>query len=243
MVVGDSYAEGCCLQDRNYSFAGLLAQNAGVRVYNFAILGTDPLQYRLVLENYVEKVQPDLILSFIYLGNDLMPYPREPRPGKPIGFNVAGYGVMLYEIPFGDSIYRFDSPEESYTWYLENLTLLGPERSWWNRTFGKSALYTHLYYALEVESKLSPYDPWKNKSPYTSNEISKMVKIAEADAIPIMLMGIPSPEDVLNQVNLKEEYQFVFGEYEWNYPDISTFWEGDFDGISRSNHFNRFGHV
>ena len=43
-------------------------------------------------------------------------------------------------------------------------------------------------------------------------------------------MGIPSPEDVASQVNLKEEYQFVFGKYEWNHPDISTLWAGDYDG-------------
>jgi len=243
MAVGDSYTDGCCLENRKNSFVGLLDNHPELSVYNFGVLGTDPLQYRLVVQEYIDQVQPDLILAFVYLGNDLMGYPRNPRPLHPIGQSSTGFGMVFMEIPFGDSIYRFDSPQESYDWQFKQMTLLDEDEPWLNRQIGKSALFTQLYYQLMVAPKVRQNDPKIHQLPHSANEISKMVGIAQSYDTDIMLMGVPGPVDVENQVDLKEEYQFLFGDFEWNYPDLTTFWKGDYDGPANSNHFNRFGYL
>ena len=55
-LIGDSYTEGCCPVDYHQSFPDLLSLKDQLRILNFGVGGTDPLQYRLIAEQYVPKL-------------------------------------------------------------------------------------------------------------------------------------------------------------------------------------------
>jgi hypothetical protein len=51
---------------------------------------------------------------------------------------------------------------------------------------------------------------------------------------------IPSPSDILNRVDLKKKYDFVFGSLPYHFPEKLLI--EDYDGTEDANHFNNEGH-
>jgi len=243
MLIGDSYTEGCCAEPKAFSFAQSLDREPNVKAYNLGIGGTDPVQYRLVLEKYLPIIKPDQVLVFIYAGNDLLTHAKKPRPHIPQNIAIRGQGLLKSEVIHGDSVYQFHIPEEAYNWHIQNLTLLGENRSIWKRIIRKSAVLSQLYFHLSIAPKINQNDPVLNRLPYTNMELKRMNEFAKQNGTDMLFLLIPSVNDVMDQVNLWEKYGFAFEGLSWSYPDIKKFWVGDYDGLTIDAHFNNVGHL
>ncbi len=113
MMIGDSYTDGCCATPRDSSFLERLDFHEEFKAYNFGIGGTDIMQYRLILEHFTSIIDPDLIIVAIFLGNDIMPYKKLPRPYTPHVFAIENCGWLASEIYDGKEVKRFQSAEEN----------------------------------------------------------------------------------------------------------------------------------
>jgi len=174
MIIGDSYVDGWGAYSKDASFAGSLDLHEDLKVFNFGVGGTDPVQYRLVLENYIELIDPDLVIVAIYLGNDILPYERKPRPDIPHIFPVKNCGWLASELFDGDEVIQFGTPQEAYDWYYNNLTLWGPDRSLLKKVISKSALLSILYFARNNLEMVKSYNPKVTKSGFSSKEITRI---------------------------------------------------------------------
>ena len=93
MLIGDSYAEGCCVDSPSLSFAGLLSQT--YTVLNFGVGATDPAQYHAIAAHYVPLLKPHAVVVTVYLGNDVMNEERPLHPGIPVCYRTANAGWCL----------------------------------------------------------------------------------------------------------------------------------------------------
>lgn len=70
LLLGDSFTWGTGASMHQLSYASLLA-GSDYTVFNTGIPGVAPNQYATIAEQYVEELNPDKVLVFIYGGNDL----------------------------------------------------------------------------------------------------------------------------------------------------------------------------
>lgn len=69
-IVGDSFVEGVSSSSPDSSFVAMLkAEIPEWAIYNFGVGGLDPLNYRLILEQYVPALKPDAVL-LVFCNND-----------------------------------------------------------------------------------------------------------------------------------------------------------------------------
>lgn len=93
MIIGDSFVQGVSSTSWNKSFVELLRKNASqYEVINFGVGGMDPLNYRLVVEEYLKPIKPDLIV-IVCCDNDMMQFDRKPMPGVPLYYSAANNGI------------------------------------------------------------------------------------------------------------------------------------------------------
>lgn len=77
-VLGDSFPFGVGVEE-NESFPSLLEEelnknfpNKRIEVYNFGLPGRGPYAYLYVFKKYLFKYKPDLVITMLYLHNDIM---------------------------------------------------------------------------------------------------------------------------------------------------------------------------
>ncbi|MFT5779120.1 MAG: hypothetical protein ACI837_002077, partial [Crocinitomicaceae bacterium] len=99
LLVGDSYTMGCCPDNESESFANLLGKSSEYAILNFGVGATDPLQYKLVVEKYLPKLNPDLVAVAVFLGNDIISFDRTPKPFVPICYPIVNGPWLSSEIP------------------------------------------------------------------------------------------------------------------------------------------------
>jgi hypothetical protein len=68
-LVGDSYAEGLCENEKNDTSGHL--RTLGFNSVNFGITGTGPLTSLAVIREYLEKFKPKHVVYLYFEGNDL----------------------------------------------------------------------------------------------------------------------------------------------------------------------------
>ena len=242
MIVGDSYVNGCCAEPMDSSFTSLLDLREDIKVFNFGIGGTDPVQYRLILENYINLIRPDIVIVGVYLGNDILPYERIPRPNIPNIFAIKDCGWLASEIYDGEKVVQFENAQEAYDWYYRELTILGPKRTVFQKVISKSSYLSSLYFKISLKKMEESYNPKVTQSEYCNKEVERINEICKSKDVDYFIVGIPSPIDIIEQPNLDEKYGFVFKDIVWYHPDISTFTINDYDGKELNNHFNNSGH-
>jgi hypothetical protein len=78
-ALGDSFAVGPAVPFADCYLTRLGQELPGVRVGNFGLSGAGPHEYRLILERDVLRIQPDLVLLSVFVGNDITETLGEPR--------------------------------------------------------------------------------------------------------------------------------------------------------------------
>jgi lysophospholipase L1-like esterase len=106
LLLGDSFTWGHNAENKTDSFANILSSK-GYIVFNTGITATDLPQYHAILKKYISIIQPDIVISNIYLGNDIQQFDRKPNKDIPVFFPTnAGY---IMSCPSGISISTADS--------------------------------------------------------------------------------------------------------------------------------------
>ncbi len=246
MLIGDSYAQGCCADSYNLSFAQLLNQSDEYKVLNFGIAGADPVQYRLIVEKYAPILKPDLILVTVYGGNDIMEYNRTPKPFVPLAYPIKNGPWLNSEGPIyltKQGTY-FKNFKEAKAHYFEYFSLWSDGASFFEKMIRYSVILSRPYLKLKTKKRFEEIKdqmPTKlDHMPYSKQNLDALSKIASAQNIPVQYALIPAPSDVSTKVNLRRKYDFVFGKNTYAVP--SKLIVNDYDGASDGNHFNNQGH-
>ncbi|MFK7786901.1 MAG: glycosyltransferase [Crocinitomicaceae bacterium] len=246
MLIGDSYAHGCCADHIDASFASLINQSDDYVILNFGIPGTDPVQYRLIVEKYAALLNPDLILIAVYGGNDVMEYDRTAKPFIPTSYPIKGGPWLNSEGPIyltKQGTY-FKNFEEAKAHYTEYFSLWGEQSSFLERNIRYSVILSRIYLMLKTKHRHDEIKHQMPKSlermPYSYQNFDSLNTTAQSLDIPVLFSLIPSPSDVQSKVKLRKKYDFVFEELDFYFP--TNLKVEDYDGLSDANHFNNVGH-
>ncbi|MBL4708553.1 MAG: SGNH/GDSL hydrolase family protein [Flavobacteriales bacterium] len=249
-LIGDSYTEGCCDLPVDSSFADLLTRHSSHHILNFGIGGTDLTQYLQIVKKYVPKLKPDLVIIAFYLGNDIAYAKREPAPRIPIAYAIQKYPWMNSSIPpFLKKNYpkeQLESEIEAYQFYLNQYSLWGHNTNWIHRIIRRSVLLSKLYlgtrlwyYRIRWAISSAETDPIL----VTTKIIKGIQQECNVNGVKLLVLGIPSPSDAIDQTDLSSTYSPYFKSVEHRFPLISSFSESDYDGPKPYNHFLNSGHL
>ncbi len=246
MLIGDSYTQGCCADEYNGTFAHLLNQSNEYEVLNFGIPGADPVQYRLIVEKYVPILEPDLILVAVYGGNDILEYNRTAKPFVPLAYPIKKGPWLNSEGPIyltkqGTYFKTFD---EAKAHYFKYFSLWSDESTFFERTIRYSVIFSRPYLKWKTRVR---FEEIKHQMPkkldnmsFSKENLEKLSVFSKKHNIPVQYALIPSPSDILNRVDLKKKYDFVFGSLPYHFPEKLLI--EDYDGTEDANHFNNEGH-
>ena len=248
MIIGDSYVEGCCPDTVTNSFPDIINRNTNFKVLNMGISGTDPLQYELIVKKYLPLLKPDKAVVVFYFGNDILTFERKATPYAPLTFpfknNKWLFGVAPNHLSQKLN-YSFKSADEAYQFYIDKYTLTGSDRNFVERCFSYSVIFSKIYLYVEHrnarklwESKGIVYN-WDGFD-IAHKRLVAIQKTADSLDIDVLFVGIPSPEEIANNENLRDKYKSLFKEIKWDVPTNLT--KEDYDGMDISNHFNNNGH-
>lgn len=249
LVIGDSYAEGCCLDSGELSFTERIAADSAYTVINLGIGATDPLQYRLLAEKYIPLLQPEAVLVCVYLGNDVMEYNRQPHAGVPSFYRINDTAwvpsePVFYFVAEYPGQY-FTSAQEAYDFNLRTFTLLSPQRSPLQSTMAHSVVLSRtylfgkvLYLALKNKRPLFK----QGQPPYTAQHLRGIQTVAQANHCKLLITAAPAIEDVSAQKDLKTEYAYLFTGTSWYAPDLHTWNQQDYNMADGGIHLSAQGH-
>lgn len=249
-LVGDSYTEGCCAEPITNSFADKLYEDDEYILLNFGVGATDLLQYKLVIEKYAPILKPDLIVVDFYLGNDFAYYRRPVTPNVPVCFLLKDYAWLNSVGPryLMENYPRdyFLNAKEAYHFYLNSYTLWGENATSFERMI-RWSVYSKFYVQQREKARQRAW--WRAGGAATDNDtlctnglLQEIDQIGEENHIPVLYVGIPSPQDVDEQLDLEEKYGKYFYNSRHVFPSTSLFSVDDYDGMETANHFNNDGH-
>ncbi len=257
MFIGDSHTEGYCADPITHSFTNLIDQNKNFSALNVGVGGTDPLQYKLIAEQYIPKLLPDMVIVALCLDNDFMHYDRKPAPLQPLHFQT-NYNWLNATLPeshpdFAPDKY-FENWDAAKSYYLENYTITGKDIHLLEKIFIiPSNFNSFLYYLstalkkyfnlkksiekygknISVNFKLSDND-------ITYRHLTTIREICKEQKVDFKLFGVPTIKDMaLNQDSVYLKYQTVLKDLHLYYP--RNFVSNDFVS-ERNDHFNNKGH-
>ena len=247
-LIGDSYTEGCCAFPLDSSFADLLCADSGFVAINFGIGNTDLVQYKLIIEKYVPIFNPDLVVVFFYLGNDIAYYERPVLKNVPYSFTIKDWRWLNAVPPvcFSPDYPNFylKTPQEAYSFYLKNYTLYTENLTLIERLIRNSIILSKIYLGVREKYYQLKWElnyGFKNQNIITTNRlVNSIVESGERAGSKVIVMAIPSPVDI-NEVDLKSHYEAFLGNRSI-FPDIESFSEEHYDGKEIKNHFNNAGH-
>lgn len=244
LLLGDSFTFGWSADGWTNSFADLLS-TLGYVVYNSGISGTDPAQYLAVARRYVPLLQPDVVITNIYLGNDIVYYTREVSGNQPVYF-VTNAGVLM-ACPTKEC---FPSAEKAYDFCLREQYLAvdpnaGADEKFLSRSIIGTALWKGLkHLGILRKAGMGPNDEyWKRNSkdesekPLTENYLLAIQALCDSFNIPSFTSVIPTNNNP--RPDLKEEYPGLF---EVIQPFIPELTENDFES-RKDGHYNNQGHL
>jgi lysophospholipase L1-like esterase len=246
LLLGDSFVYGLAASPSYNSFADLLIAK-GYIVYNTGICGADPAQYAAILEKYLVKLEPDVVILNFYQGNDFMLFPREAKTNEPFE-HLTNIG-FIESAPLG----HYLNVQESYQFY-KNLASV-PTSSRFYSLCKKSSAFSWIY-SLLVKTGIVYHDQHQKyyglrdaiskeeMSLNTKVHIDKMNTLAKENEIPFINVIIPvKPEFKYSDKNYNpyfidaEALDISFANWEYHYPKILDVKDYEEDG----GHFNNKG--
>ena len=252
MLIGDSYAEGCCVNPVDSSFAARLMADTGIVVLNFGVGATDLTQYRLVVERYVKELVPDLVMVMFYLGNDISYEVRTNSPHTPVCYPIRDYvwlnSVGPEKLMKLEGVDYFLTAEEAYQFYLRHYTLFGSDATKFEKVIRQSIIASRIYMrGVEIyENSLEENDRIKIQDPVSHiDSLLNLIQLdCEKETVDVVIATIPSPLDLDNEISLEANYSKYFSQsgIPTFYPDVTGYSSFDYDGMETGNHFNNAGH-
>ena len=244
LLIGDSFTFGYSADGWTNSFADVLTTR-GYDVFNAGITGTDPPQYLAVAKKYIPILQPDVVVTNIYLGNDVIHYRREVSPDYPIYYGTNAGVVMACPtsecISGADSVYQF--------YIRENYIAAGEHVGWLESFLSKSVIGTVFWKGMKYFGWLGRVSSTPNQAywernlgtrseePVTEEYLSGIEELCQESGAGFLCMVIPTNDDLQPDLDAKfpglfKEMEYVLPSYEANHYDTG------YDG-----HFNDQGHA
>lgn len=216
LLLGDSFTWGLSAQPLVNSFADRLAMKDFI-VFNTGIVGSDPAQYLAVAEQYIPKLQPDVVCVNYFPSNDDMHFYREVKPYQ-LNYYPTSAG-WLWSCPKGEYL---PDAKTAYQYYQEHSKI--PERNFFNRLCAKTVLSTKLWHLLVrnfiiqgYSDEVAAYNK-RNRNFYIRESVSetylkKIKAICDTHNAKFLLAIIPDYKkldaDWNKELNIKELPFFV----------------------------------
>ena len=131
LFIGDSFVWGMTATPYYNSFVDLLLAKNRL-VFNAGITSVDPIQYWSICKNYVDSINPDLVIINFYEGNDIMNKKRTHAQNIPHEhITNAGFFESNPEGQYLDA-------QSAYNYFEQKLQI--PQNNMINTLLGKTAL-------------------------------------------------------------------------------------------------------
>lgn len=240
LLIGDSFTFGWSARPWTGAFADELS-SLGYIVYNAGITATDPPQYSQVAKKYIPILKPDVVIVNLFLGNDVMHYPREAGPFR-MAYYPTNAGVMM-AAPKGE---YFKDAETAYQHFIEEY-FIPNDGGWFSDVCGKTTIGTLAWKVAQRlgvlrSLNLNPNEAYhsRNRSsfrekPYTERYLKTIVEIAEQEGSRCLISVIPEINNP--QPDLAKDYPMLFEELNYVLPSMEY---EDFN--PGEEHFNLQGH-
>ena len=231
LLLGDSFTWGHSTSNKTLSFSNTLLSRDYV-VYNTGISGADVAQYRKVLETYLKRLKPDLVIVNFYMGNDVSYFQRFPKAHLPILYATNAGNIYGFQ----DGI-QFETKEDAYHNVMRNMKI--PNTTKINRLMSKSMVSTLVWKGL-VNFGLVEHDfmklPQRPEIPYCNKDLKDMMNFCQENKTKFLLSVIPN----LNHVELvgAESVAHLFDSIPYHQPNMTVDMYNKVDG-----HFNDKGHL
>jgi hypothetical protein len=139
LLLGDSFLWGATAKPIDSAFADRIAA-AGYSCINLGIPGTDPDQYQLAADRYLQRFRPDAVCIFFYAANDVILLPRQLRPAVNRYHLTRNLGWLDAYL---DHPQGMTDPQETYNWYARRFSV--PPGSFWNGFCRQTAAFSLLW--------------------------------------------------------------------------------------------------
>lgn len=231
LLLGDSFTWGHSTIDKTSSFANTLLAR-GYLVFNTGISGTDPAQYRKILETYIDELEPDIVIVNFYIGNDVEYFERVPTKETPILYNTNAGNLNTFQYGV-----QYSGLEQTYEMVLKHMSI--PQTNLRNRIASKTALGTLIWDVAVKRRILHPHFedmlPVPD-TPFCNREIERIQGLCESKGIDFILSVIPNLNG--NKLEGVETVPNLFRGLEYQTPQMTTDMYVQTDG-----HFNESGHL
>jgi hypothetical protein len=140
LLIGDSFTWGLSAKPLDSCFADLLKSMLQDTVINMGIPIADPAQYAAIARRYIPIVHPDKVIIMFYLGNDIMPMPRQIIPYRPF-YYYTNAGAMMAD----DGDIHLNNAREAYNYYTRQKFFLIHPVGICEKIIAQSALLSRIY--------------------------------------------------------------------------------------------------
>lgn len=231
LLLGDSFTWGHTTSNKLLSFSNTLLAR-GYLMYNTGISGADPAQYQKLLETYMDKIDPDVVVVNFYLGNDVSYHKRTPLSGVPIHFSTNAGNINSFQ-----GGVQFETKEEAYNNVMRNMAV--PQTSRLNVFLSKTVVSTLFWQGLVKVGLVDHeyfYENPRPEIPYCNKEVKAMLDFCNSRNKPLILSVIPNlVNDSLYKTN---SFKHLFDSLPYNEANMGL------NLFSRSDgHFNDEGHL
>ena len=190
LLLGDSFTWGHSSVDKAGSFSNTLLSR-GHMVYNTGISGADVAQYKMVLETYFNRIQPDIVVVNFFMGNDVEYFQRKPSQGSPIMYTTNAGNLNTFQ--HGVQISGADS---TYQTILRSLAI--PEVDWISTIAAKTVVGTLVWRFMVNNSVIDFQFPKVREEPevpYCKTELQEMKEFCLEREVPFVISVIPELVD------------------------------------------------
>ena len=137
LLLGDSFTWGHSTFNLTNSFANRLLAR-GYQVYNTGISSTDVAQYAGILNRYIGKLKPDMVIVNFCMGNDVDYIGRKLMPYVPVTFHTNAGRILSFQAG-----HQFETKEKAYDNLMRNMLI--PQTTPVNRIMSRTVLSTLIW--------------------------------------------------------------------------------------------------
>lgn len=202
-LIGDSFVWGAGAEPLSNSFAAKLSHGNRFQVLNSGIPGADPAQYDLIANLFVPLLQPDYVVVFVYLGNDLMIEERKPLANKALYFPTdVGWFPGCYKGSY------FDNFEASNNFYKVKY---GPS-NWFQQVASHTAIGTAIC-SLPLRFEEKKERAAQLQSSITNGYLKAILASIDTKATQLIIIPIPFSGDDFNKEYSLDAKKYLINRY------------------------------